>query len=585
MALRLMIENSAPFHDFEPILEKNVTSNSTSLFIKGPYMMADGVNRNNRLYPLHEMQREIARYKEEMISQGRSLGELSHPNCHTKSASILTESGWKNITEVVDNERVYTLNPETREIELHQISNKIDQAYKGKMYHLKGRNLDTIVTPNHRFLTINRSGKHEFVTAEELYTNPKKYSHSYIPKRGEWLMETSDKFLLKGLKDIKNRNSYNIDPESDSEIDYTTFVQFLGMWLAEGCTSGNIVHIDQKKENVVELIRELLSKFPEEMKWRENKGKNGGITFSISDIRLVTYLRENFGTNCYNKKISKEFKNLSATLSEELVYWFNLGDGRFSTTYHGDTPYEIRNIFSTSKQLILDFNEVLLKSGGAGNIQELVCEADYVFAGRIIKAENKVPLYQLSIATTKGIYLDPRFLKIEEITDFDDRVYCVTVQNSNFYCMDNGKVFWSGNSAEVSLERACHLVTEMWQDGNVFYGKSKVLSTDCGKIVQCLVQDGVKVGMSSRALGQLEESGGRNVVKEMRLVAIDCVADPSFPKAFVNGILESKAWVLGDNGTLQECYEVFEKSISKLPKQDVEAHLRKSIVAFISKLK
>lgn len=141
------------------------------------------------------------------------------------------------------------------------------------------------------------------------------------------------------------------------------------------------------------------------------------------------------------------------------------------------------------------------------------------------------------------------------------------------------------NSADVDLGRTCHLVTEMWQEGNVFYGKSKVLSTDCGKLVHCLVNDGVKVGMSSRALGQLVESSGKNVVKDMRLIAIDCVADPSFPKAFVNGILESKKWILDDNGTLQECYDMFENSISKLPKKDIEAHLKKSICAFIKNLK
>ena len=88
------------------------------------------------------------------------------------------------------------------------------------------------------------------------------------------------------------------------------------------------------------------------------------------------------------------------------------------------------------------------------------------------------------------------------------------------------------------------MVTELTQDGNVFVGKSKVLSTPCGQIARSLINDGVKVGMSSRALGTLEEGAEHNVVKNMKLVAIDCVADPSYPKAFVNGILESKQWVM-----------------------------------------
>ena len=140
------------------------------------------------------------------------------------------------------------------------------------------------------------------------------------------------------------------------------------------------------------------------------------------------------------------------------------------------------------------------------------------------------------------------------------------------------------STADVDLERACHMVTEMTQDGNVFYGKSKVLSTPCGKIVRALVNDGVKVGMSSRALGTLEEGREHNTVKNMNLVAIDCVADPSYPKAFVNGILESKQWVLADDGKYEEIYDNFERAVGKLPKKEVEKYLLERIMSFINKI-
>lgn len=140
-------------------------------------------------------------------------------------------------------------------------------------------------------------------------------------------------------------------------------------------------------------------------------------------------------------------------------------------------------------------------------------------------------------------------------------------------------------TADVDLGRACHLVTELTQDGNVFYGKSKVLSTPTGLIVRSLIDDGVKVGMSTRGLGQLvAESSGINRVKDFRLVAIDCVADPSFPKAFVNGILESKQYVLNMDGSFQEQYESFEKNISKLPLKNKDEYLRKAVLNFINKL-
>jgi hypothetical protein len=139
-------------------------------------------------------------------------------------------------------------------------------------------------------------------------------------------------------------------------------------------------------------------------------------------------------------------------------------------------------------------------------------------------------------------------------------------------------------TADVDLERACHIVTDLYEDNNVFYGKSKVLSTPCGLIVKSLINDGVRVGMSSRALGTLEEQSGHNVVRNLKLVAIDCVADPSFPKAFVNGILESKQWVIADSGKYEEVYERFENSIKTLPKKNLDAFLKEQIIKFIGSL-
>lgn len=137
-------------------------------------------------------------------------------------------------------------------------------------------------------------------------------------------------------------------------------------------------------------------------------------------------------------------------------------------------------------------------------------------------------------------------------------------------------------TAEVDLERACHIITELTQKDNVFYGKSKVLSTPCGQIVKSLVMDGVKVGVSSRALGKLDENpNGVSVVQDMKLVAIDCVADPSFPKAFVNGILESKQWVVAEDGKYEEIYNKFENSIKNLPRKDLDGYLKEQIISFI----
>jgi hypothetical protein len=141
-------------------------------------------------------------------------------------------------------------------------------------------------------------------------------------------------------------------------------------------------------------------------------------------------------------------------------------------------------------------------------------------------------------------------------------------------------------SAEVNLERACHIVNNMRMEGNYVMGKSQVLSTPMGQIVRSLINDGVKVGMSSRALGKLNEgTGGVNRVTDMRLVAVDCVADPSCPKAFVNGILESKQYVLDMNGALEEVYEGLEKAIKNLPTKEVQKYLKEQIISFFTFLR
>jgi len=140
------------------------------------------------------------------------------------------------------------------------------------------------------------------------------------------------------------------------------------------------------------------------------------------------------------------------------------------------------------------------------------------------------------------------------------------------------------SSPDVNLERACHLVTVLKEDGDSFYGKSKVLSTPTGMILRSLVNDGVKIGMSTRALGSLQEQSDYNLVQNMHLVAIDAVADPSYPKAFVNGILESKSWVVESDGSYEELYDDFSKKISKLPRKDMDSYLREQIINFISKI-
>ena len=105
----------------------------------------------------------------------------------------------------------------------------------------------------------------------------------------------------------------------------------------------------------------------------------------------------------------------------------------------------------------------------------------------------------------------------------------------------------------VNLERASHLVTALYPDGKNFIGEAKILSTPMGEIVKSLMNDGAKLGVSSRGMGSLDQKNGANYVRNdfYLATAADIVADPSAPNAFVEGIIEGKEWVW-NNGLIKE---------------------------------
>lgn len=108
------------------------------------------------------------------------------------------------------------------------------------------------------------------------------------------------------------------------------------------------------------------------------------------------------------------------------------------------------------------------------------------------------------------------------------------------------------SSPQVNPERASHMITEIRQEGDNFIGKAKILRTPIGQTVRALIEDGVRMGVSSRGMGSIKESKGVSVVQnDFWLATVDIVADPSAPDAFVNGIMEGVEYYW-DNGAIVE---------------------------------
>jgi len=129
---------------------------------------------------------------------------------------------------------------------------------------------------------------------------------------------------------------------------------------------------------------------------------------------------------------------------------------------------------------------------------------------------------------------------------------------------------------KINLDRVSHMITEMWMDGPAGYGKLKVLPTPMGKLVEAMITSGVKLGVSSRGSGNVNEGSGH--VSDFEIITVDIVAQPSAPHAYPKVIYEG---LMNMRGGMQ----VFETAREAAQDQKVQKYLKQGIEALIKDLK
>lgn len=139
----------------------------------------------------------------------------------------------------------------------------------------------------------------------------------------------------------------------------------------------------------------------------------------------------------------------------------------------------------------------------------------------------------------------------------------------------------------INLDRVSHMITELRSEGANFVGKAKILNTPNGNIVKALIDEGARLGVSSRGMGSIRTEGHDiQVVQDdfYLATAADIVADPSAPDAFVNGIMEGKEWVW-QNGILREKeIAAIHKTIKKAPQRQLKQISVEAFESFLKKL-
>jgi hypothetical protein len=208
----------------------------------------------------------------------------------------------------------------------------------------------------------------------------------------------------------------------------------------------------------------------------------------------------------------------------------------------------------------------------------------------ITEVNDNVNLVTEEVNGEKQYHIDGIFMQAEQ-KNRNGRVYpkktlMKEVQRyNNEYVKTNRAMGELGHpdGPQLNLERVSHLIKELRVDGNDIYGRAKILDTPYGKIVKDLVKEGVKIGVSSRGMGSLKQVNGVNEVQnDFNLAAVDIVADPSAPDAFVEGIMEGKEWVW-ENGILTaRRIESYKKQIKSASKSNLEEAKLYAFADFLS---
>ena len=143
------------------------------------------------------------------------------------------------------------------------------------------------------------------------------------------------------------------------------------------------------------------------------------------------------------------------------------------------------------------------------------------------------------------------------------------------------------DSPTINLDRVSHMIKELRRDGDNFIGKAKIMDTPYGKIVKSLIDEGATLGVSSRGMGSLSSKGGVSMVQNdfTLATAADIVADPSAPNAFVEGVMESKEWVMVDGKFVEKDLLEAQRIIRKTSSKNLNEAKLKLFADFLNKIK
>lgn len=419
---------------------------------------------DNKLSEVFKAQKTCSHFSTEMRIDKSREPFFTDLTCYDDKTEILTDKGWKYFKDLTTEEKVVTLNPENYNIEYYLPLAYQQYDYEGEMISLQSRKktIDLLITPKHNVWARKRNkGKLISFKANELK------GRLTIPRIGKWHHERVEYFVLPSYNKKWNSGKNNLISRkyvaNAKKIDMDDWLEFMGYYLSEGSLNGgNCVYISQTKHRN-EMFKNL-----QKLPFKIDIVKNG---FQISSKQLYSYLQQ-FGL-CNEKFVPQYIKELSSFQIKIFIDAYGLGDGSFR-----DTGWKI---FTTSKRIANDFQELFMKVGTVANIEYR--NAKGTSTGKFPNGKSYIRNHDLyivrEVSKRKDCYLEGITNKRNATIGagafvtkkyYKGKIYDITVQNHIIYVRRNGIPCWSGNCRFPNPPYQLHLALVKNLGEIMYYG-------------------------------------------------------------------------------------------------------------------
>jgi len=343
-------------------------------------------------------------------------------HCYSEDTEVLTKNGWKLIKEVNFNDEIITLNPKTNYIEYHKPTRLFKYEHNDEMIHFKSRNIDLIVTKNHKLWVAKDSSKNRKYDERKFELD---YAINFLDKRH--------------YQTVRSNGVYG-------SINYNNnLMKLIGFFIGDGYMNlsyGKQIKFHIKKERKIKFIKDLTIN----LGFSLTKLKNNQYAITINNKETLELFKA-----CYTDRKEKTIprKILFNAMQENLknlMYGYLFADGDYKLLKRG-----IYEATTTSKRLVDDLQSLAVLVGyGFTKLNFVPKREDVLWKnGKITKKENIKELFTFRILTKK---LDVRFNNSNkepkpEIIKYNGYIYSLEVPNHIIMVRRNEKMVWSGNSS------------------------------------------------------------------------------------------------------------------------------------------